>query len=265
VPTTATIRKPMQCSLSQDELLARLEDHRATVNALRDLDEERKVVMRQLAERKKRLQAEEIRLDSVCNQKWENRDVECLVDFHKPVVGQKTTIRTDTGEIVGVEDMTEDEKQERLFEEKAEFEKVVGDIPPVSPYDTGAEGEPDPEVRITESPVKEVQDQDSHIDSTTGLASGPIAGVNVPEPVSAEVVGSCIHCGKDVPKFALDEGKCAFCEKPLDKCETCGGYLFDERVIHSLSKCEPRPVETEGEDSALDPGQGPEESESADA
>ena len=61
MPTTATIRKPMQCALSQDELLARLEDHRATVNALRDLDEERKFVMRQLAERKKRFQAEERR------------------------------------------------------------------------------------------------------------------------------------------------------------------------------------------------------------
>lgn len=254
----------MQCALSQDELLARLEEHRATVNALRDLDEERKFVIRQLGERKKRLQAEEIRLDSVCNQKWENRDVECLIEFHKPVVGQKTKIRTDTGEIVCVEDMTDDEKQGHLFEEKAEFEKVVGDIPPVSPYDTGAECEPDPEVRITETPA-EVQGEDSHIDSTTGLASVPIVGVNASEPVSAEIVGSCRNCGKDVPKFALDEGKCAFCEKPLEKCETCAGYLFDERMIHSLSKCEPRPVETEGEDSALDPGQESGESESADA
>lgn len=252
----------MQCVLIQDELLARLEEHRATVNALRDLDEERKFVMRQLAERKKRLQAEEIRLDSICNQKWENRDVECLVEFHKPVVGQKTTIRTDTGEIVSVEDMTEDEKQEELFEEKAEFEKVVGEIPPVSPYDKGADGEPNPEVRISETPDDV---QDSHMDSKTGLASGPIVGVNAPEPVSAEIIGSCINCGKDVPKFALDEGKCAFCEKPLDKCETCGGYLFDERVIHSLGKCERRPVETEGEDSALDPGKEPGESESVDA
>jgi len=262
VPTTATIRKPMQCALSQDELLARNEEHRATVNALRDLDEERKFVMRQLAERKKRLQAEEIRLNAVCDQKWENRDVECLIEFHKPVVGQKTKVRTDTGEIVGVEDMTEDEKQERLFEEKAEFAKVVGDIPPVSPYDKGSEGEPD--VRITETPADEdevdVREMvfDFHIPSTTE----PVPDLIAPEP---EIVGSCIHCGKDVPKFALDEGKCAFCEKPLEKCETCGGYLFDSRVIHNLEKCEPRPVETEGEDSALDPGQASGESESADA
>ncbi len=55
-------------------------------------------------------------------------------------------MRTDTGEIVGAEDMTEDEKQERLFDEKAEFEEVVGEIPRVSPYDKGAEGKPDPEV-----------------------------------------------------------------------------------------------------------------------
>src|SRR5262245_10570651 len=175
----------MQCALTQDELLARLEEHRATVNALRELDEERKFVMRQLNERKKRLQAEEIRLDSVCNQKWENRDVECLVEFHKPVVGQKTTVRTDTGEIVAVEDMTEGEKQENLFEEKAEFEKVVGNLPPVSPYAKDPEPETTPvqEIRITEAVPEDV----------------------IQETRTPEVVGICSHCGKDVPEFAAME------------------------------------------------------------
>jgi hypothetical protein len=233
VPTTVTIRKAMQCALTQDELLARLEEHRATVNALRELDEERKFLMRQLNERKKRLQAEEVRLDSICNQKWENRDVECLVEFHKPVVGQKTTVRTDTGEIVSVEDMTEDEKQERLFEEKAEFERVVGDIPLVSPYEKTNEGDPEKtkdltpasEIRITEVPTEEVVQQ-------------------TPTP---EIVGQCLNCSKDVPEFALDEGKCAFCENPLPKCETCGGYLYAEGVMHSLEagECGPRPADSD--------------------
>src|SRR5262249_33052623 len=157
---------------------------------------------------------------------WENRDVECLVEFHKPVVGQKTTIRTDTGEIVAVEDMTEDEKQERLFEEKAEFEKVVGDIPPVSPYDKTPEGEaaPESEIRITEAEP----------------APEEVASIGeAKQEASAEIVGQCLNCSKDVPKFALDEGKCAFCEKPLPKCETCGGYLYQDGIMHSLEtgKC----------------------------
>jgi hypothetical protein len=235
----------MQCQLTQDELFVRLEEHRAAVNALRELDEERKFVIRQLGERKKRLQAEEVRLDAVCNQKWENRDVELLVEFHKPVVGQKTFTRTDTGEMVRIEEMTDDEKQENLFEEKAELEKVAADVPPPNPY------APDPEPAPTPESAAPAEAQDSHVDSTTGLASGPIVGVNAPDP--AEIVGSCQYCDKDVPRFALNEGKCAFCEKPLAKCETCGGYLFDSRVIHSLEKCEPRPVEADGT-SGIDEG-----------
>jgi hypothetical protein len=71
---------------------------------------------------------------------------------------------------------------------------------------------------------------------------------------AGQIVGQCTKCGKDVPKFALDEGKCAFCDASLAKCETCGGYLFADNTIHSLEpgKCGPRPIEAEGEDSALD-------------
>jgi hypothetical protein len=44
----------------------------------------------------------------------ESRSVACLVEFHKPNVGEKTIIRLDTGELVRVEVMTEDERQEEF-------------------------------------------------------------------------------------------------------------------------------------------------------
>jgi hypothetical protein len=45
----------------------------------------------------------------------------------------------------------------------------------------------------------------------------------------------------------MDEGKCAMCDVKLPKCETCGGYLFDEKTRHSLEagQCGPRPLEVE--------------------
>jgi hypothetical protein len=143
LPTTISIKKPMQCQLTQEDLLARHEEHRAIVNDIRDLVEEKKLFNSRMADRKKRLDADEIRLNAVCDQKWENRDVECIVEFHRPVVGQKTTIRTDTGEIVLTEDMTDLERQENLFQEQAEFDTIVKDVPPASPYDKPAE-EPAP-------------------------------------------------------------------------------------------------------------------------
>lgn len=48
---------------------------------------------------------------------YEFRDVPVSITMNRPVTGKKVIIRDDTGERVGVEDMTEDEKQAKLIED----------------------------------------------------------------------------------------------------------------------------------------------------
>lgn len=62
--------------------------------------------------------------------KSEDREIECRVEFHSPMLGQKRVIRMDTGELLREEPMTEDELQEELFS-PGEFDKLFeGDQPP---------------------------------------------------------------------------------------------------------------------------------------
>jgi hypothetical protein len=53
-------------------------------------------------------------LSQSINKGYEMRDTECVVTFHQPAVGQKTTSRLDTGAVVEVEKMDAHEMQERL-------------------------------------------------------------------------------------------------------------------------------------------------------
>lgn len=46
----------------------------------------------------------------------ENRAVECVIELNKPTNGLKTTVRLDTGELVTTEPMTDEERQDKLFE-----------------------------------------------------------------------------------------------------------------------------------------------------
>jgi hypothetical protein len=48
------------------------------------------------------------------NSGFEMREVKCEVFFNLPSPGKKTIVRMDTGEEIGIESMTEEEKQEEL-------------------------------------------------------------------------------------------------------------------------------------------------------
>jgi hypothetical protein len=55
------------------------------------------------------------RLSNNINMGWEMREIECVVEFHKPRQGVKRIIRLDTGEIVREQQMSGGELQEKLF------------------------------------------------------------------------------------------------------------------------------------------------------
>lgn len=58
------------------------------------------------------------RLSNHINSGYEYKNVECEVKMNTPKNGKKTTIRLDTNEKLRVEDMTQEEKQEKIFDEK---------------------------------------------------------------------------------------------------------------------------------------------------
>ena len=53
------------------------------------------------------------------NSGYEHRNIDCLIHYHNPSAGKKTTVRTDTNELVRVESMNAEEMQSELeFEEE---------------------------------------------------------------------------------------------------------------------------------------------------
>lgn len=54
------------------------------------------------------------KLSGMYRRGYEFRDADCKVLYNMPEVGEKTFVRIDTGEEVGTDNMTDDEKQETL-------------------------------------------------------------------------------------------------------------------------------------------------------
>ncbi len=80
-------------------------------------NEEQKAAQAQF---KQRIEAETATIQSLSSNihmGWEMRTIDCVVEFHTPVVGTKRMTRLDTGEIVREWAMRNDELQEHLFED----------------------------------------------------------------------------------------------------------------------------------------------------
>jgi hypothetical protein len=63
-------------------------------------------------------------ISKTIREKGEQRPVRCEIRFHTPRVGTKQKIRLDKNEVVLEEAMSAEEKQENLFGEKQEWEKL---------------------------------------------------------------------------------------------------------------------------------------------
>jgi hypothetical protein len=130
----------LRCEYSDDELAFK-RDELSTVIVHQGAVETRKAeVNRGFKEELDGLYARASELAHQIKRRGENRPVQCLVEFHKPNVGEKTIIRLDTGEQVRVEPMTEDERQEEiefdLSDSKDDIAKLIesaNDVPPPQP------------------------------------------------------------------------------------------------------------------------------------
>jgi hypothetical protein len=92
---------------------------------LNQLEEDKKRASSHFGAEVKAARGEITRLSQFISSGYELREVRCEVFYHKPKPGQKTTIRTDTGETVNIQTMTSMEMQMRLpIQEETDTESV---------------------------------------------------------------------------------------------------------------------------------------------
>ncbi len=103
------------CELGDDELRVRGTSMSAAMLRYDEVELAKKEPSKDFAEEMKAIRS-----------KSEVRPVQCGLQFHKPQVGMKRIVRMDTGEIVRDEVMSLDERQNNLFEDIQELDRLYG-------------------------------------------------------------------------------------------------------------------------------------------
>jgi hypothetical protein len=112
------------CNFTGEEMDAKGEALSTAYIEYDRVEEQKKTASAEYGDQLKALRGEMRQLAGQIRKKGAERAVDCVTQFHTPEVGMKTTIRTDTGEIVKTEPMTNDERQENLFEEVDALEQM---------------------------------------------------------------------------------------------------------------------------------------------
>jgi hypothetical protein len=120
--------KRLELTLPVDFTQEELDDRRDRLSsaALRydAVEEEKKTSNAHFTDQLKALRGEVRSLAKAIRRKKEDRDVPCVARFHDPSPFFKTVIRMDTGEVVRAEPMTHDERQDNLFEDVEEIQRM---------------------------------------------------------------------------------------------------------------------------------------------
>jgi len=104
----------LRCLLTDEEKINVGRQLAEATNDLEEIEEDKKQVV---ADFKAKSTAAEALISSLGNKLrsgYEFRDVSCFINFDQPEKGQKQTVRSDTGEVVSTEIMSEEEKQREL-------------------------------------------------------------------------------------------------------------------------------------------------------
>jgi hypothetical protein len=98
-----------------------------------EVAEEKRAATKEYSDELKGLRAKVRTISKVIREKKELRSVDCEVRFHCPMVGTKQTARLDTNEVIEQEEMSPAERQENLFTEHQEWDKLFdGNAPSAS-------------------------------------------------------------------------------------------------------------------------------------
>jgi len=100
--------------LTDDEVREKSRALADKATKLNQLEEDKKRASSHFGSEIKEARGEITKLSQLVTSGYELRDVPCEVWFHRPKSGQKTTVRTDTGEAVNVAMMSSMEMQMRL-------------------------------------------------------------------------------------------------------------------------------------------------------
>lgn len=114
----------LRCEYSDEELAEKRDEMSNVVLGAHEVEARKADAAKAF---KEQLEALYSRLDVLARQvknRGESRAVDCAVTLNKPTIGIKQIVRLDTGEFVKDELMTDDERQENLFVEADEIQKM---------------------------------------------------------------------------------------------------------------------------------------------
>jgi hypothetical protein len=120
------IQQELECTLNEAELNERGQRMSSAMLKYDEVEAAKKEAVKDYSEEMKALRGQMRELPRVIRRRSEIRTVTCGVQFHMPEVGMKRVIRLDTGEIVRDEVMTVDERQNNLFEDIQELNRMFG-------------------------------------------------------------------------------------------------------------------------------------------
>lgn len=112
-----TVEEYLRYEFSDEELSERSKSLAMNIQRQTQAEEEQKAAASQFKERIESYKASIGKLSRDINNGWEMRNIVCFVDHHKPVVGTKRIVRSDTGALVAEIAMTPGELQQHLFPE----------------------------------------------------------------------------------------------------------------------------------------------------
>jgi hypothetical protein len=117
------------CEFTDAELEQKGQELSTTMLKYDEVEAAKKVATAEFTDEMKGLRGSMRGLSQAIRKRGEVRPVDCKVVFHVPEIGIKRTVRLDTGEVVREEAMSTDERQENLFGEVSDLERLYGNGP----------------------------------------------------------------------------------------------------------------------------------------
>ena len=129
------IHRLLRCDFTVEEMNERRDELSAATIQIGTIEEQKASANRAFKEHLDGLYSQTSKLAHEIKNRNELRSTECIVELNKPHVGEKTIIRIDTGELVSIEAMTAEERQEEFeFNQEASgsIDKIIEEahIPP---------------------------------------------------------------------------------------------------------------------------------------
>jgi len=118
----------LPCIYNDEELAAKRDELSDTIIAIAEVEDRKSRVAKSFKEELDGLYATSGTLARDIKRRNEERLVDCVVEWNKPNVGEKTIVRLDTGEMVKIEVMTDDERQDEIefgLDDRQDIAKLI--------------------------------------------------------------------------------------------------------------------------------------------